>query len=81
LDYNSTLILAEKLLQSIFEPRVFLVQANPTLLYQNIAIRYNCCLINLAINNFFEAKKIAKNSGKRDVIIINYRETENKLVS
>ena len=60
---------------------MFLVQSNPTLLYQNIAIRYNCCLINLAINNFEQARKIAKNSGKRDIIIANYRQTENKLVS
>ncbi len=60
---------------------MFLVQSNPTLVYQNIAIRYNCCLINLAIYNLEQAKKIAKSCGKRDVIIANYRQTEDKLVS
>lgn len=58
-----------------------MVQSNPSLIYQNIAIRHNCCLINLAINSLEEARKIAKNTDKKDVIIFNYRQTDDKLVS
>ena len=38
-------------------------------------------MINLAINSLEEARKIAKNTDKKDVIIFNYRQTDDKLVS
>lgn len=41
IDFSSQLIQAEKLLDSILKPRVFLIQDNFTNLFQNIAIRYD----------------------------------------
>ncbi len=41
IDFSPQLIQAEKLLDSILKPRVFLIQDNFTNLFQNIAIRYD----------------------------------------
>lgn len=58
-----------------------MVQKNPTLIFQNIAIRYNCCFINLDKYTLSEAKNIIRNSKNRDIIVGNYSQTEDKLVS
>ncbi len=44
-------ILAEPLFNSILRPRIFLVQRNNHLVYQNLAIRYNMGFVNLGMNN------------------------------
>lgn len=47
IDFSPQLILAEKLLDDILRPRIFVVQSNQTTLFQNIAIRYNMGFFDL----------------------------------
>ena len=41
IDFNSQLIIAEKLIDDILRPRIYLIQTNQRNLFQNIAIRNN----------------------------------------
>ena len=53
----------------------------PTLLYHNIALRYDCAFYNLAIHSLEEIKNFVKQQDKRNVIIFGYQQVEDKMVS
>jgi hypothetical protein len=58
------------------KPRIYLIQSNNTLVYQNIAIRYNLGFINLNNYKLKDCKSIAKKNKKRDIIVCNYNQSE-----
>ena len=80
-EYKLPPLLAEPLITSILKPRIFLVQANNNLTYQNIALKHNLGFINLRKNKLKECQNIVKNCGKRDIILCCYETEENSLIS
>lgn len=75
-DYSQPQILAESHINLVMRPRIFLVQRNNHLVYQNIAIRYNLGFINLNITPLRDCALIARKCGKRDIIICQYGQTD-----
>lgn len=84
MDYSQSALLSEKLIDSILKPRIYLIQSNSTLVYQNIAIKHDLCFINLRINSLKgESQHIIKKNRKRDVVLCYYNSAydSTKLIS
>lgn len=79
-DFSQPLIQAEKLLEEILKPRVFLVQDNGSLLYQNIAIRQNLGYFNLRRQSLKEVAELVRKGQYRDVILCNYAQNHDQLI-
>ena len=80
IDFNQQMILAEKLLDEVLRPRVFLVQNNPTTLYQNIAIRYGVGFFDLRKSAVQEISTAVRKGHFRDIILCNYMQDIYNLV-
>ena len=62
-------------------PRIYLVQRNNNLMYQNIALKNDLGFINLRINKLRDCCNLVKNCKRRDIILCYYEQTSEKLVS
>lgn len=81
IDFNQQILLAELLLIDLMQPRVYLIEENNTLLYQNLAIRHNFGFFNLHNHSFRTIGDLIRTGHYRDVIICNYRQINDDLIS
>lgn len=81
IDFNQQLLLGEELLRDILRPRVYLVQDNNTLLYQNLAIKHNFGFFNLQKYSIKEVADLIRKGNYRDVILCNYRQASEDMIS
>lgn len=81
IDFNQQVLIAEELLKDLLQPRVYLIEENNTLLYQNMAIRHNFGFFNLHNYSFRTIGDLIRTSHYRDVIICNYRQINDDLIS
>ena len=77
IDFSPQLILAEKLIDDILRPRIFLIQTNQTTLFQNIAIRYNMGYYDLRRESLEDVAIGVRLSEDRNIIISNYSQNYN----
>ncbi len=80
-DFSQPLIQAEEHLRDILRPRVFLVQDNPSLLFQNLAIKHNFAFFSLYRHSITEISAIVRRNSFRNVIIAGYRSSGFDLIS
>lgn len=80
-DYNAPQILAENNFNSIMKPRVFLVQRNNNVVYQNIAIKYDMGFISLNKMRLRDSLDYKNKCKKREIIICNHGHEKKRLVS
>lgn len=80
IDFTPQLIKGERLLDDVLRPRVFLIQDNPTNLFQNIAVKYNIDFFDVRREPFSQVANAVRKSTSRDIILCNYKQ-EKDLVS
>lgn len=80
IDFSPQLILAEKLLDDILRPRVFLIQNNHTNLYQNLAVRYNMGFYDLRRESLEQIAMSVRTGDDRNIILCNYLQGNETLV-
>lgn len=80
-EYNMAQLLGEPLLNSVLKPRIFLVQKNNNLIYQNIAIKFNMGFINLEKKGLRSCESYVRKCGKRDIILAYYSRQDDHLIS
>ena len=80
IDFSPQLIIAERLLDEILKPRVFLVQENNTLLYQNIAVKYNLGFFDLKKESLKDIAVSIRKGNYRNVLLCNYSQQHDHLV-
>jgi len=71
------MILSEDLFKDILRPRVYLIQQNNTLLYQNLSIIHNYGFFNLNVHRIQDIAQLVKQNSYRDVVICNYSNNNN----
>ena len=72
-DFSPQLILAEKLLDEILKPRVFLIQENFTNLFQNISVRHNLDYFDLKRESIPQIAAAIRKGNCRNVVLGNYK--------
>ncbi len=68
------------MLRDILSPRVYLVQDNNTLAFQNLAIRHDLAYYNLSKHALKDLPAFVRAGNYRDVVLGNYRREEEELV-
>ena len=67
-------------MRAILKPRIYLIQDNNTLLYQNLAIKNNFGFFNLHRYTLKEVADFVRKGSFRDVILCNYRQHNEDLI-
>ena len=80
IDFSVPLILGEALLSEVLRPRVYLIQDNNSLVYQNLAIQEGMGYFSLARWTIDEVARRVKQGSFRDVILGSYAQNVDQLI-